>query len=139
MSQLFLVGRLVLGGYFLFSASHHFIELHQLSGFAAAHHVPFAPVAVAGSGLLLLVAGLCFLLGVLPRVGVAAAVLFLVPVTLIMHPFWADADPQARMNDMINFTKNFALVGSALMFLGVPEPWPYSVHVPSVRHVSATA
>ena len=52
--------------------------------------------------------------------------LFLVPVTLVMHGFWGSRFGHA-MNNLVNFTKNVALLGSALMFLGVPEPWPYSV------------
>ena len=57
----------------------------------------------------------------------AALVLFLVPVTLIMHAFWADHDPVQQQNNLINFTKNIGLLGSSLMFLAVPRPWPYSV------------
>ena len=31
------------------------------------------------------------------------------------------------MNEMINFTKNMALLGATLALLGVEEPWPLSV------------
>ena len=34
---------------------------------------------------------------------------------------------QSRTNDLINFMKNLALMGSALMLVAIPEPWPYSV------------
>ena len=47
-------------------------------------------------------------------------------VTPYMHDFWAAAGME-RMNQLINFTKNMALLGSTLMFAGVPRPWPYSV------------
>jgi len=57
----------------------------------------------------------------------ASLVLFLVPVTLIMHPFWADHASMQRQNDLINFGKNIGLLGSSLMFLAVPRPWPYSL------------
>ena len=53
--------------------------------------------------------------------------LFLVPVTLIMHPFWADRNVAQQQADLINFTKNVGLLGSSLMFLAVPRPWPYSL------------
>ena len=43
------------------------------------------------------------------------------------------------MNDLINFTKNCALLASSLMFLAIPEPWPYSVHLPVPRQVRAHA
>jgi putative oxidoreductase len=137
MSQLFLVGRIVLGAYFLYNAANHFLRLEPMSAYVAAHNVPFPTVAVVLAGLLLLVAGLSFLLGVVPKLGVAAAVLFLVPVTLVVHQFWAVGDAQARMAETVNFTKNFALAGAALMFLAVPEPWPYSLHVPVQREARA--
>ena len=127
MAQAFLAGRILVGCYYLQSAFHHFTAVGQMSRAAAAHGVPAPEAAVIGAGVLLLIAGLSFLFGVFPRVGVAAIVLFLVPVTLIMHPFWADHAPAQRQADMINFTKNVALLGSSLMFLAVPRPWPYSL------------
>jgi hypothetical protein len=41
-----------------------------------------------------------------------------------MHAFWKETDPQARMNEMINFTKNVALAGGAMFAAAIPEPWP---------------
>jgi hypothetical protein len=32
-----------------------------------------------------------------------------------------------RMSETVNFTKNVALIGSTLMFLAIPQPWPYGV------------
>ena len=127
MAQAFLLGRILVGCYYLQAAYHHFAGVGQMSRYVAAHGVPAPEAAVIVAGLLLLVAGVTFLFGVFPRVGVAAIVLFLLPVTLIMHAFWADRDPAQRQADMINFTKNIALLGSSLMFLAVPRPWPYSV------------
>ncbi|HEY7370940.1 MAG TPA: DoxX family protein [Polyangia bacterium] len=127
MAGAFLVGRILVGCYFLMNAFHHFTQFRQMAPHVAAHGVPAPEVAVLGAGVLLLVAGLSFLLGIFPRLGVAAVVVFLVPVTLVMHSFWADRDPMLRMNDFINFTKNTALLGSSLMFLAVPRPWPYSL------------
>jgi putative oxidoreductase len=126
------------GAYYLFSAFNHFTRLSQMAGYAAAKHVPVPEAAVFVSGVLLAIAGLSLLLGIYPRIGAAAAVLFLLPVTVMMHAFWKDANAAARMADMINFTKNFALIGSSLMFFAIPEPWPYSVRVPAMRHARAT-
>ena len=127
MDQAFLLGRIMVGGYYIQSAFHQFADVGHLSRAAAAHGVPAPEVAVIGAGVLLLVAGLSFLLGVFPRLGVAAIVLFLVPVTVIMHPFWADRNLAQQQADLINFTKNIGLLGSSLMFLAVPRPWPYSL------------
>jgi uncharacterized membrane protein YphA (DoxX/SURF4 family) len=127
MAGAFLVGRILAGGYFLMEALNQFTHTAQLARVVAMHGVPAPTMAVLFAGLLLLVGGLSLLLGLFPRIGVAALVLFLVPVTLIMHAFWADHDPMRRMNDIVNFGKNVALLGSLLMSLAIPRPWPYSV------------
>ena len=128
MHGAFLTGRIIIGLYYLYSAINHFVKLDTMAGYAASKGVPLASVAVAASGVLLLVAGLTLLSGWHPKVGVGALVLFFVPVTFLMHAFWKVSDPMARMAEMVNFTKNLALLGSSLMFLAIPEPWPLSVH-----------
>ena len=127
MAQAFLVGRILVGGYYLMGAFHHFTSTATMARYAGMHGVPTPELAVLVAGLLLLVGGLSLLLGAFPRIGVGAIVLFLVPVTLTMHAFWADIDPMMRQADIVNFTKNIGLLGSTLMFLAVPRPWPYSV------------
>jgi putative oxidoreductase len=127
MEIVFLLGRIILGVYYLFNASNHFMRLEMMSGYAASKGVPAPKVLVAGSGVLLLVGGLSILTGFQPTIGVLALVLFLVPVTFKMHDFWAEKDQMAKMTQMVNFTKNMALLGAALMFLAIPQPWPWSI------------
>jgi uncharacterized membrane protein YphA (DoxX/SURF4 family) len=127
MAQAFLIGRIIVGLFYLSGAYHHFADVNGMARTVAARGVPAPTAAVIGAGILLAIAGVTLLLGVVPRLGVLAAVLFLVPVTFVMHAFWADRNPAARMADIVNFTKNMALLGSALMFLAIPEPWPYSL------------
>ncbi|MCS7176396.1 MAG: DoxX family protein [Candidatus Kapabacteria bacterium] len=128
MNVLVLIGRIVVGGYYLYNALNHLVFAPgPLSEYAAAKGVPAPMLAVIVSGLLLLIGGLSILLGVYTRIGVLALVLFFLPVTFWMHDFWAIEDPGQRMMQMVQFLKNLALMGSALMFLAIPEPWPYSV------------
>jgi putative oxidoreductase len=127
MAQAFLVGRIIVGCYYLFSAYHHFADTSHLAHAASLHGVPLPQVAVLVAGVLLAIAGVSFLLGVFPEVGIASVVLFFVPVTVTMHAFWADTNAATRQADLINFTKNLALLGSSLMFMAIPRPWPYSV------------
>lgn len=126
MSLVFLTGRLIVGAYYLYNGIHHFLELSQLAAYAKSKGVPAPEIAVAGAGLLLLLAGITLLLGYKPEVGVVALVLFFVPVTIIMHNFWAVLADQKAMQ-LIQFTKNMALLGSALMFFKIPRPWPLSL------------
>lgn len=127
MEIAFLVGRIIVGIYFLFNASNHFMQLEMLSNYADSKGVPSPRLAVIVSGLLLVVGGLSILLGFQPLIGVIALVVFFLPVTFMMHNFWAVDDPQMKMVEMVNFTKNMALLGSALMFLAIPQPWPFSL------------
>jgi len=126
MKIVFLFGRFLTGSFYIYSGIHHFLNLHALTERAKLNGVPLPDIAVAGTGLLLFVAGFSFLLGFQPRIGSAAAVLFLIPVTLMMHAFWAQ-EGAARASNLVNFTKNMGLLGSALMFLFIPRPWPLSL------------
>ncbi|MCX8024026.1 MAG: DoxX family membrane protein [Thermanaerothrix sp.] len=109
----------------MFNAGNHFIQVRALSGYAQSKGVPAPTLAVIGSGILLLIGGLSILTGFQPTIGVLALVMFFLPVTFVMHAFWKIQDPLLRATEMINFMKNLALMGSALMFLAIPQPWPY--------------
>lgn len=126
MKAAFLIGRIVVGGFFLFNGVNQFLHLRAVAGAAAGKGVPLPDLAIPAAATLLLVGGLSLLLGWKPAVGIAAIVLFLTPVSLYMHPFWKEAGA-ARMADTVNFTKNMALLGAALMFAAIPRPWPASV------------
>jgi putative oxidoreductase len=124
---LFLLGRILYGGFFLLNAYHHFTQTSAMAPYAGSKGVPAPKTAILGSGVLLLLGGLSILLGVKPRLGILCVVLFLLPVTFTMHNYWADRDPQARQINQVQFNKNIGLLGAALMLLAVPEPWWFSL------------
>lgn len=126
MKEAFVAGRVLVGGYFLLNAFHHFTSTASLALYAHSRGVPYPVLAVLVAGVLLLIAGLSLLLGLAPKIGIAATVLFLVPVTFMMHAFWNDTG-MLRAFQLINFTKNLALMGAVLALAGVPEPWPVSL------------
>ncbi len=84
---------------------------------AAAHGVPLATVLVPLSGILALVGGVSVLLGYRARFGAFLLLLFLVPVTIIMHRFWGVADPQVAMIQRVNFMKNLSMIGGTLVLM----------------------
>jgi uncharacterized membrane protein YphA (DoxX/SURF4 family) len=129
MKAPFLIGRLIFGGFFLYNGINHLKERKQLSQYASSKKVPMADAAVIGSGVALIVGGASILLGVKPKLGAAAVIGFLAGVSPVMHDFWKAEDPNQRMNDRINFSKNMALLGGALALMGVEEPWPASVPI----------
>jgi putative oxidoreductase len=129
MKAPFLLGRLVFGGYFLYSGIHHFLDRKMLSQYAASKKIPAPDVAVMASGGMMIVGGANILLGVKPKMGTLAITGFLAGVSPLMHDFWSHEDPNRRQTEMINFTKNLALLGGALALMGVEEPWPASLPV----------
>jgi len=123
---LFLVGRILLGGYYIMGGINHLTKMNMMVGYAKSKNIPFSNLAVPLTGILLLLGGLSFLLGVYPYLGVLLIIIFLVPVTIMMHNFWAVPQEQ-KMIEMVNFMKNIALIGSALMFLTIETPWAFSL------------
>lgn len=127
MNILFLIGRIIFGGYFVMGGVNHFAHLSNLSAYAKSKGTPAASVAVGGTGLLLLLGGLSMVLGFYPIVGIVLLVVFLLGVSFQMHAYWKVSDPQQRMGEQINFMKNWALIGALLMFLLIASPWPFSL------------
>jgi putative oxidoreductase len=107
------LGRILYSLIFLVAATGHFTK--QTIGYAAQQGVPLASIAVPLSGVIALAGGLSILLGYRARFGAWLLVLFLVPVTVMMHKFWGISDPMAAQIQMIMFMKNLGLLGAALL------------------------
>ena len=129
MDSTFLIGRIIFGSYWLMAAVNHFRNLNHMSEYAKAKGTPFPNFAVAGTGAILSAGGLSMLLGVYPVVGIALLIVFLLGVSVQIHNFWKVDDAQLKQIDIINFTKNMALIGALLMFLLLPRPWPLSLGI----------
>jgi len=129
MNVAFLIGRIIFGGYWLMASFNHFKNLNYMSEYAKAKGAPSPKLAVAGTGVILLLGGLSMLLGVYPVVGIILLIVFLLGVSFQMHAYWKVDDAQAKQGEMINFTKNMALVGALLMLLLLPHPWPVSLGI----------
>ena len=127
MKAAFLLGRMMFGGFFLYSGIHHFQERKSMAQYAAAKSVPVPEVAVSATGALLIAGGANVLLGVKPKWGTLAIMTFLAGVSPFMHDFWHAEDPNQSQNEAIHFMKNMAMLGAAMALMGVEEPWPISV------------
>lgn len=123
MEYLFVLGRILLGGYFVMSGLNHFKHLEMLTGYAQSKGVPVPKVAVLGTGLMMVLGGLGVLLGIYIQLSVLLLSVFLLVVSFQMHQFWKVTDPMARMGEEVNFKKNLALLGAILMLLAIPLPW----------------
>jgi putative oxidoreductase len=108
-----LIGRIFFSLIFLVSAFNHFSG--KTIAYAASHNVPLASLLVPLSGILAIVGSVSIILGYKARLGAWLIVLFLVPVTLLMHNFWAVTDPMMKQMQMAMFMKNISMLGGALL------------------------
>lgn len=127
MDTLHLVGRILFAGFFIVSGANHFTKLDAMKSYAGSKGVPAPGLAVPFTGLLLLAGGLSVLLGLWAYIGLGLLILFLVPTAFMMHDFWAVPEDQ-KQAEMVNFMKNIALAGAALMMLlSAYQGWPYDL------------
>lgn len=117
------VGRTLFGLIFVLQGVGHFSA--QSTAYAASVGVPLASLAVPLSGALALAGGLSVALGYRARIGALLLVAFLVPVTLVMHAFWAIPDPMTHALQKVMFLKNVSMLGAALLVLRL-GPGPFS-------------
>jgi putative oxidoreductase len=108
-----LAARILYTAIFVMSGLSHFSG--NVIAYAKGSGVPFASVAVPLSGVLAVAGGLSILLGYRARIGAWLLVLFLIPVTVMMHNFWAVSDPMMHQIQFAMFMKNLALIGGALL------------------------
>jgi putative oxidoreductase len=108
-----LAGRILFSAMFIMAGFMHFSQ--QEAAYAASAGVPLAGLLVPASGVLALLGGLSVLLGYRTRVGAWLLVLFLIPVTFMMHNFWAVKDPMMMQIQMAMFLKNVTMLGGALL------------------------
>jgi putative oxidoreductase len=113
MKYLVLLGRVLYAAIFVLSAPGHFTS--GTIAYAASKGVPLANIAVPLSGIIALVGGISIILGLKARYGAWLIVLFLVPVTVMMHNYWAFSDPVAARTQYIMFMKNVSMLGAALL------------------------
>src|SRR2546425_8385235 len=75
-------------------------------GYAAQAGLPAPGLLVPLSGVIAILGGLSITLGYKAKIGGWLIVLFLVPVTLKMHAFWAVPDPMMHGIQLAMFWKN---------------------------------
>jgi len=124
-----LLARVMLSLIFVLSGTSHLLNWSQSIGQMAGQGMTFrstlgsggaavAHVLLALAVACLLLGGLSVLLGVRPRWGAAALLVFLVPATLVFHDYWSLPDGPERINQMHHFLKNVGLAGGLLTVLG---------------------
>jgi uncharacterized membrane protein YphA (DoxX/SURF4 family) len=114
-----LIGRILFVVLFIGSGVAHLTQTQAMAGYAQSKGVPAARLATLGSGVVILIGALMVLLGIWADLGALLLVVFLVPTAVLMHAFWKETDAQAKQLEMIQFQKDMALAGAALLIFAL--------------------
>jgi putative oxidoreductase len=109
------VGRVALAAIFLVSGFGKLAAWGGTVAYSSSKGVPEILLAIATA--LELLGAVSVIVGFRARWGALALLIFLVPVTLVFHNFWAVPAAQQQM-EMANFLKNLAIAGGLLIVFG---------------------
>jgi len=83
--------------------------------YASSAGVPLASITVPLSGIIAFLGAVSIIIGYKAKIGAWLLVLYLLPVTFMMHNFWAVTDPMMQQMQMVSFMKNISMLGGALI------------------------
>jgi putative oxidoreductase len=97
--------------------------------------VEIASVMVMCGRGLQIIAGLALVFGAYTQFASLALFAFLIPATLTAHAFWKAAGTPAFQGQLVNFSKNLAMMGGLLFIAATPAggetPWRKPISSPS--------
>ena len=120
-----LLGRLLLATIFVLSGLNKITNFSNTEAYMASKELPAVPVLLVLTIIIELGGGLMIALGLKARWAALAIFLFIIPVTLVFHPFWA-VEPAQMQAQMINFLKNLAIMGG-MLYVVVCGPGRFSL------------
>jgi putative oxidoreductase len=115
---LLLLARALLSSPFLYSGIDKLGRWHAAQAEVAASGLPHPTLLHAITVAVQLGAGLSVLIGIQPRAGALALCLFLIPVTVLYHPFWKKTGKES-VAEADHFSSNLAVIGGLLMITAV--------------------
>lgn len=120
-----LIGRILMGLIFLISGIGKIGKFAAVAGFMSSKGMPMSELLLVGTIALEVCGGLAIMIGWNTRWAAAAFFLFLIPTTLIFHPFW-NADPASYQNQLNHFLKNLAIMGG-MLYVALLSSGRYSI------------
>ena len=111
-SAILFVGRVLFVALFMSTALNHIRNRARYVA-TAKGRLPIPYVAGWPAGVWLLLADASMVLGIWADIGALMLAAFLVPTTILFHPFWSVTDPAQRRTQEMSFYRNVSLLGAA--------------------------
>lgn len=116
MDELWLIGRILYCSLFIGAGIGHIVDLDGSTRYATTSGVgSSARAGVIASAVAFFVGGISITFGIWGDLGALLLIITLIPLTFMMHRFWAERDPLVRQNQLAMFMKNIALIGGAVL------------------------
>ena len=109
-----LLGRILLAVLFIPAGIHKITGFAGTSAYMASKGLPLTDVLLALTIIIELGGGIMLLIGLRAKEVALLIFLFLIPVTVIFHGFWAVEDAAMQSREQIAFMKNIGIMGGLL-------------------------
>ena len=110
-----LIGRFLLGLYFILPAIQKITDFENMSAYMQAHDVPLISVLLPLTILIQLTAGAALIVGFKGKIAALILAGLTLVISIYMHNFWGMEEGVTRMHEMQNFVKNMAIMAGLLV------------------------
>lgn len=108
------IGRVLLSLVFILSGISKIIDWPGTAAYMAAQGLPLVPLLLGLAAAIEILGGISLLLGWNARWGAWLLFLYLIPVTVVFHNFWALTGAE-QQTQLVNFLKNLSIMGGLLL------------------------
>jgi uncharacterized membrane protein YphA (DoxX/SURF4 family) len=134
-----LIGRIMFGGYFVFTgAGFHIPKTKMAEQYAASVGFPLPQLAGWPTGVWMTAAGLSIALGIWPDIGCLMLAAFAIPAAWYFHRFWEVEDPNIKQFQQGYFGRNVIIVGACLvifaMFVSFGDAVRFTITGPALSY-----
>lgn len=118
-SLLFLLGRIAIGGFFLWKAVERMKHWNEAGDALKRKGVPYISYVLPATMLIQVIGGLSVVLGFYARGGAILLLAFMVFHMYKLHAFWKLNHGTEQMLEKLLFMKDLAIIGGLLLLLAV--------------------
>lgn len=118
-SSCLLLGRFLMGGYFILPAISKINNYTGTSAYMEQHNVPMVSVLLVVTIIVQFVAGAAIIVGFKGKMSAFILAGLTLVISLFMHNFWGMEDGLARSHELQNFFKNMGIMAGLLIVTGL--------------------
>jgi len=110
-----LIGRLLIVYIFITSGIAKVFDWSGNVQYMSTRHLPMIPVLLGIAAIIEIGGSICLITGWQARLAAMVMFLYMIPLTILFHNYWAASGMLAGMQET-HFRKNLAIMGGLLMF-----------------------